>query len=99
MRRNIVDHLHPQLYRTNFNDYKASFDQAMTHLAPFNFKELIFSPGILVGVGSGDSITPETLDQKLAYNRSKGIDGETFFYYERIRKNKAFQDVIKKHNK
>ncbi|MEY3422525.1 MAG: hypothetical protein RIR48_2842, partial [Bacteroidota bacterium] len=64
-----------------------------------NFKELIFSPGILVGVGSGDSITPETLDQKLAYNRSKGIDGETFFYYERIRKNKAFQDVIKKHNK
>jgi uncharacterized lipoprotein YddW (UPF0748 family) len=99
MRRNIVDHLHPQLYRTNFNDYKASFDQAMTNLAPFNFKELIFSPGILVGVGSGDSITPETLDQKLAYNRSKGIDGETFFYYERIRKNKAFQDVIKKHNK
>lgn len=99
MRRNIVDYLHPQLYRTNFNDYKASFDLAMTHMAPFNFKELIFSPGVLVGVGSGDSITPETLDQKLAYNRLRGIEGETFFYYERIRKNKGFQDVIKKHNK
>lgn len=99
LKRGIVDHLHPQLYRYNFNDYKASFDQALANMAPFNFKELIFSPGILVGIGSGDSITPEILDQKLAYNRQKGIEGETYFYYERIRKNKGFQDVIKKHNK
>ena len=52
LRRGIVDHIHPQLYRYNFNDYKASFDQAMTNMAPFNSKELIFSPGILVGIGS-----------------------------------------------
>lgn len=99
LRRGIVDHIHPQLYRYNFNDYKATFDQAMATMAPFNFKEIIFSPGILVGIGSGDSITPEILDQKLAYNRQKGIEGETYFYYERIRKNKGFQEVIKKYNK
>jgi uncharacterized lipoprotein YddW (UPF0748 family) len=99
LRRGIVDHIHPQLYRYNFNDYKASFDQALNNMAAFNAKELIFSPGILVGIGSGDSVTPEILDQKLAYNRQRGIEGETYFYYERIRKNKGFQEVIKKYNK
>jgi uncharacterized lipoprotein YddW (UPF0748 family) len=99
LKNGIVDHLHPQLYRYNFNDYKAAFDQALNNMAPFSFKELIFSPGVLVGVGSGDSITPEILDQKLAYNRQRGIEGETYFYYERIRKNKGFQEVIKKYNK
>jgi len=98
MRRNIVDHLHPQIYRTNFTSYKASFDQALGYVKPFAFNALIFSPGVLVGVGSGDSITPEILDQKLQYNREQGIMGETFFYYERIRRNKGFQDVIKKYN-
>lgn len=99
LKRGIVDHIHPQLYRYNFNDYKATLDQALNTMSPFNFKELIFSPGILVGIGSGDAITPEILDQKLAYNRQRGIEGETYFYYERIRKNKGFQDVIKKYNK
>ncbi len=98
LRRGIVDHVHPQLYRYNFNDYKASFDQAMNNMSPFNAKELIFSPGILVGIGSGDSVTPAILDQKLAYNRQRGIEGETYFYYERIRRNKGFQEVIKKYN-
>lgn len=99
IRRGACDHIHPQLYRTSFNDYKTVFDQNLGHMSAFASKELIFSPGILVGIGSGDSITPEILDQILAYNRGQGIKGETFFYYERIRKNKGFQDVIKKHNK
>lgn len=29
----------------------------------------------------------------------QGINRETNFYYERIRQNKGFQDVIKKYNK
>ncbi len=99
LRRGAVDHIHPQLYRTSFTDYKTVFDQNLGHMAEFASKEIIFSPGILIGIGSGDSISPETLDQILAYNRSLDIKGETYFYYERIRKNKAFQDIIKKHNK
>ncbi len=99
LRRGVGDHIHPQLYRSNFNDYKIVFDQNLGHMAEFESKNLIFSPGVLIGIGSGDSITPEILDQILAYNRSQGINGETFFYYERIRKNKGFQDVIKKHSK
>ena len=98
LKRNIVDYLHPQIYRNTFDAYKASFDQAYGYMGTTNFKELIFSPGVLIGVGSGDSITPEILDRKLAYNRSQGVMGETFFYYERIRRNKGFQDVIKKYN-
>jgi len=98
LKRNIADYLHPQLYRTTFDSYKASFDQAWGYMGSTADRELIFSPGVLIGVGSGDSITPEILDRKLAYNRSRGVNGETFFYYERIRRNKGFQDVIKKHN-
>lgn len=98
LKRNMVDYLHPQIYRNTFDAYKASFDQAWAFMGNTNFKELIFSPGVLVGIGSGDSITPEILDRKLAYNRSQGVLGETYFYYERIRRNKGFQDVIKKYN-
>ena len=98
LKRNMVDYLHPQIYRTTFDSYKASFDQAWGYMGSTTDRELIFSPGVLIGVGSGDSITPEILDRKLEYNRSRGVKGETFFYYERIRKNKGFQDVIKKHN-
>jgi uncharacterized lipoprotein YddW (UPF0748 family) len=98
LKRNMVDYLHPQIYRNTFDAYKASFDQAWAFMGNTNFKELIFSPGVLIEIGSGDSITPEILDRKLAFNSSQGVLGETFFYYERIRRNKGFQDVIKKYN-
>jgi uncharacterized lipoprotein YddW (UPF0748 family) len=99
LRRNIVDHLHPQLYRSTFESYKTTFDQAIVNLGNIPQKELIFSPGIIIGTGGSETITPEILDRKMAYNRSQGIQGETFFYFERIKKNKGYQDVIKKYNK
>ncbi len=91
-----VDHIHPQLYRYSFDAYKAAFDQNLTYLDPIPNGKLVFSPGVLLGDGSGDGISPATLEQILSYNRSRGINGETFFYYERIRKNTGFQEVIRK---
>jgi uncharacterized lipoprotein YddW (UPF0748 family) len=96
LRNEQVDYIHPQLYRYNFDAYKAVFDQNLALMSSVPSANMVFSPGVLLGDGSGDGITPEILDQILTYNRSKGIQGETFFYYERIRKNVGFQTVIKK---
>ena len=98
LERNIVDFIHPQLYRYTFEAYKIALDQNWDYMNPFLEKELIFSPGVLIGIGSGDLITPEILENILAYNRSKGIMGETYFYYERIKSNPGFQEVIKRFN-
>lgn len=98
LRRKQVDYLHPQLYRYDFASYKSTFDANYATMAPFENKEKIFSPGVLLGTGSGDGITPAILDEILKYNRSRGVNGETYFYFERILQNKGFQDVIKKNN-
>ena len=58
-------------------------------------KEIRFSPGVLLGDGGGDAITAPILSQIMNYNRSIGLKGETFFYFERIKRNTAFQDTIK----
>ncbi len=98
LRKGQVDHIHPQLYRYSFEAYKTAFDLNIKLLDNVPKGNLVFSPGVLLGDGSGDGITPQILDQILAYNRSQGIQGETFFYYERIRKNMGFQQTIKKYN-
>lgn len=98
IRKGQVDHIHPQLYRYSFEAYKTAFDQNIGLMSSVANGNLVFSPGVLLGDGSGDGITPDILDQILAYNRSRGIQGETFFYYERIRKNTGFQQIIKKYN-
>jgi uncharacterized lipoprotein YddW (UPF0748 family) len=97
LRNGQVDYIHPQCYRYNFNDYKASLDANYGYTAPFPQRDLLFSPGVLLGTGSGDGITPQILSQKLTYNRSIGLQGEVYFYYERIRQNPGFQDVIRNH--
>jgi len=98
LKRDIADYIHPQLYRYTFDAYKIALDQNWGYLSSFREKELIFSPGVLLGIGSGDLITPKILEDILAYNRSKGIMGETYFYYERIKSNPGFQEVIKRYN-
>ena len=98
LKKEQVDHIHPQLYRYSFDAYKTAFDQNFSLMSEVPKGNLVFSPGVLLGDGSGDGITPEILDKILAYNRSRGILGETFFYYERIRKNPGFQQVIRKYN-
>jgi uncharacterized lipoprotein YddW (UPF0748 family) len=96
LKKGQVDHIHPQLYRYSFDAYKSVFDQNLALMTSVPDGNLVFSPGVLLGDGSGDGITPEILEQILNYNRNKGISGETFFYYERIRKNVGFQQVIRK---
>ncbi len=92
-----VDYMHPQMYRRTFAEYKVEVDKNYPNMNTTDNKEIRFSPGVLLGDGSGDAITAPILDQILEYNRSIGLKGETYFYFERIKKNVQFQDVIKKH--
>jgi uncharacterized lipoprotein YddW (UPF0748 family) len=98
VRNKQVDYVHPQMYRYNFANYKSSLDgNYPSAVSSADNKEIRFSPGVLLGDGSGDAITAPVLSEILNYNRSVGLKGETFFYYERIRRNTAFQDTIRAH--
>ncbi|MCC5635125.1 family 10 glycosylhydrolase [Nostoc sp. CHAB 5844] len=80
----IVDMIHPQIYRRDFNSYRAIANQ----LASCQFTDAMpkLAPGILMKLGSY-SISPEYLVQAIAYNRRLGIFGEVFFFYEGLREN------------
>jgi uncharacterized lipoprotein YddW (UPF0748 family) len=92
-----VDYIHTQLYRYNFPAYKTELDKNYPYMNAIDNKAIRFSPGVLLGDGSGDAITAPVLSEILNYNRSIGLKGETYFYYERIRRNTAFQDTIRAH--
>jgi uncharacterized lipoprotein YddW (UPF0748 family) len=92
-----VDYIHTQLYRRDFPAYKTECDKNYPYMSTHDNKEIRFSPGVLLGDGSGDAINAPLLSQIMNYNRSIGLKGETFFYFERIKKNTAFQDTIRAH--
>lgn len=92
-----VDYIHTQLYRTDFAAYKIECDKNYPYMNTHDNKETRFSPGVLLGTGGGDAITAPILSQIMNYNRSIGLKGETFFYFERIKRNMAFQDTIRAH--
>jgi uncharacterized lipoprotein YddW (UPF0748 family) len=83
--RKLVDLIHPQFYRRDFNSYKQLVDRLVGE--QFSSEQLqCVSPGILLANrGSSYSITPELLLQVIAYNRSRGIQGEVWFFYEGLR--------------
>ncbi|HEY9598601.1 MAG TPA: WG repeat-containing protein [Cyanophyceae cyanobacterium] len=79
----LVDLIHPQLYRRDFEGYKLLIDRLVTQqFTPTQLPTLI--PGVLLKVGSY-RISPELLLQMIQYNRDRGIRGEVFFFYEGLR--------------
>ncbi len=85
--RKLVDLIHPQFYRRDFNSYQQLVDRLVGQ--QFSSEQLqCVSPAILLANrGSSYCITPELLLQVLAYNRSCGIHGEAWFFYEALRDN------------
>lgn len=79
----LVDLIHPQLYRRDFESYKQYIDRLITQqFTPLQLPFLV--PGILIKVGSY-RISPELLLQQIKYNRDRNIQGEVFFFYEGLR--------------
>lgn len=79
----LVDLIHPQVYRRDFYSYKDIIDRLLREQFPGDQLSKV-SPGILIKVGSY-RITPEYLVQAINYNRAVGIGGEILFFYEGLR--------------
>lgn len=94
--KELVDLLHPQFYRRDFNGYKQLVDRLIGEQLSSEQLRCV-SPGILLSNrGSNYSVNPELLLQVIAYNRSRGIQGEVLFFYEGLRDNgNALAEVLK----
>ncbi len=94
LERGIVDLIHPQIYRRDFESYRRIVDKLVTE--QFSQEQLPkLAPGILVKLGSY-RISPEYLLQAINYNRSRGIQGEVLFFYEGLREdNDALGKVLR----
>ena len=94
--KKLVDLLHPQFYRRDFNAYKQLVDRLIGEQLSSDRLDCV-SPGILLANRGGNySMNPELLLQVIAYNRSRGIQGEVLFFYEGLRDNgNALAEVLK----
>ncbi len=94
--KKLVDMLHPQFYRRDFNGYKQLLDRLIDRQLTCEQVSCV-SPGILLANrGSNYSINPELLLQVIAYNRSRGVPGEVLFFYEGLRDNdNALAEALK----
>ncbi|NJK37524.1 MAG: family 10 glycosylhydrolase [Oscillatoriales cyanobacterium RM2_1_1] len=83
--QNLVDLIHPQLYRRDFWGYKSLIDQLVN--VQFKADQLTkLSPGMLIKISSY-RISEVELIKAIEYNRFRGIRGEVFFFYEGLREN------------
>ncbi|MEG3844024.1 family 10 glycosylhydrolase [Microcoleus sp. herbarium14] len=94
--KKLVDLLHPQFYRRDFNGYKQLVDRLIGEQIRREQVQCV-SPGVLLANrGSNYSMTPELLLQVIAYNRCRGIQGEVLFFYEGLRDNgNALAEALK----
>jgi uncharacterized lipoprotein YddW (UPF0748 family) len=92
--RGLVDLIHPQLYRRDFEGYKLLIDRLVTEqFTPLQLPCL--APGVLLKVGSY-RMSPDLLLQTIQYNRDRGIPGEVFFFYEGLREdNDALGKILR----
>jgi uncharacterized lipoprotein YddW (UPF0748 family) len=79
--REIVDLIHPQLYRQNLNDYKNLITQMVNR---FGQKQLTkIYPGILTRIGNFQ-LSSNDLWEAIRHNRRSGVRGEVFFFLESL---------------
>ena len=85
LEKGLVDIIHPQIYRRDFNSYKSIIDRLVKQQFTAN-NRVKLSPGVLIKLGSYN-IDSDYLLKTIEYNRACGIQGEVFFFYEGLRDN------------
>ncbi len=80
LKEGYADFIIPQFYRRNIEDYKKIIDQIDQQVSS-DEKNKIYS-GVLSSLGDGYRVEDSLLIEMINYHRSKGINGEVFFYYE-----------------
>jgi uncharacterized lipoprotein YddW (UPF0748 family) len=88
VQKDLVDLVIPQVYRYKIDRYQYEMDNIYKNqVHPCNHKKVI--PGILLQV---DNYNPSQgmLDSMIQINRSHGVSGEVFFFYEGVKKYKEY---------
>ncbi len=88
LRMGLVDLVIPQVYRYDIEKYKREMDKIYSEQISEHDKTKVI-PGVLLQV---DDYNPneQFLSEMVDYNRSKGIEGEVYFFYEGISKYESF---------
>lgn len=96
--RGVVDELIPQVYRWDIESYKRTFDNTIAHFREAEgSNEVIFAPGIIIKAGDRYN-NFSYVDQALRHNRTRGVEGEVFFFYEGLfEKNGFLGDSLRAH--
>lgn len=81
IKRNLVDFIHPQLYRKRLGDYSQLLDDTVDRFTQKKLSQVF--PGILAKSG-GFSIDPDDCWQVIKKNRNAGIRGEVLFFHEAL---------------
>jgi uncharacterized lipoprotein YddW (UPF0748 family) len=84
VQQGLLDNIVPQLYQYNMSDFNYAINTTWTDVGQYNPQ--IFTSGILAKVGTY-VVDTTFLGQMLNANRTKGTNGECFFFYEGIRAN------------
>jgi uncharacterized lipoprotein YddW (UPF0748 family) len=81
----LVDMMHPQLYRKEFDKYKDLVKDEIVSLS--SAQKAKISPGVLMKLGDYRiDEEPNHLKNAINLNRSTGFAGEVFFFFEGLRK-------------
>ncbi|MGK7932725.1 MAG: glycoside hydrolase family 10 protein [Microcystaceae cyanobacterium] len=80
----LVDFIHPQFYRTSFKAYKNEVNRLKREFTTSQRKK--FAPGIALRANNVNLSASEIV-QMVQYNRSSGLSGQSFFYFEGLTKN------------
>jgi uncharacterized lipoprotein YddW (UPF0748 family) len=83
-----TDVVMPQVYRYNYEAYTKTLDALVEQVGQDNLHKVF--PGMLTSLADGFLIRESFLDSCIQYNRSKGIKGEAFFYFEGLRRSPEF---------
>lgn len=97
IRRGQVDMLHPQAYRYEIDRYKTTADEVALHggLTDSSNTSVFIAPGILIKSGMNFN-GPDYVKEAMRHNRSLGMHGEVFFFYEGLREqNQQLGDSLK----
>jgi uncharacterized lipoprotein YddW (UPF0748 family) len=91
LKEGFTDVVMPQVYRYNFEAYSKTLDALIAQVGQESLPRVF--PGILTSLADGYLIRDGFLDSCIQYNRSKGIKGEAFFYFEGIRRSPVFYNT------
>ncbi|HMP95137.1 MAG TPA: family 10 glycosylhydrolase, partial [Phnomibacter sp.] len=87
LHQGFTDVVMPQVYRYNLTAYQRTLDEMLTQVG--NQQHRVF-PGMLTSLADGFLMDTTLLRQCIEYNRSKGLQGEAFFYFEGLRRTPLF---------